>query len=97
LLYGSERRIGVEWAPTAGDAFPVRLSLATEDRPGLLKEISSIISDEKLNIKNLEARTGNQRAQIDLSLDILDLKQLERIIALLKKIHGVYDVVRLPR
>ncbi|HEY4683665.1 MAG TPA: bifunctional (p)ppGpp synthetase/guanosine-3',5'-bis(diphosphate) 3'-pyrophosphohydrolase [Candidatus Acidoferrales bacterium] len=97
LLYGSERSIGVEWTSTGGDAFPVRLSLATEDRPGLLKEISSIISDEKLNIKNLEARTGNQRAQIDLSLDIMDRKQLERIIASLKRIPGVYDVIRLPR
>ena len=46
------------------------------------------------NIQNLETRTGDNRAHIDLTLDIVDLEHLEKIISLLRKIEGVYEVER---
>lgn len=97
LLYETERRIDVAWAKAADDSYPVRLSIRTEDRPGLLKEITAAISDDKLNIKNIEARSDALRAVIDVTVDIQDVKQLERIVTTIKKINGVFAVERVQR
>ncbi|MBZ5597599.1 MAG: bifunctional (p)ppGpp synthetase/guanosine-3',5'-bis(diphosphate) 3'-pyrophosphohydrolase [Acidobacteriia bacterium] len=99
LMYEPERRIDVEWA---GDeklpsAYPVKLTVFCDDRFGMLKQITVVISDTKTNIRNIEARTANGQANIDIILDIADLKHLENIIGGVRKIPGVHDVQRLQK
>jgi GTP pyrophosphokinase len=95
LLYDSERKIDVEWV-TAGssEAYAVPLTILTEDRPGMLAEIAAVISDVHSNILNVEARTADERGTIDITVEIPDMKHLERVIASIKKLDGVYDVSR---
>ncbi|HZU44064.1 MAG TPA: TGS domain-containing protein, partial [Terriglobales bacterium] len=101
LMYESERRIAVEWARDKEDAakagYPVKLTLYTDDRAGMLKEITVVISDSGTNIRNIEARTANSQASIDVVLDVADLKHLETIINGLRKIPGVHDVQRVQK
>jgi GTP pyrophosphokinase len=94
-----ERRIDVEWArdESTPSAYPVKLTVACEDRFGMLKQITAVISDTKTNIRNIEARTGNGQASVDIVLDIADLKHLETIIGGVRKIPGVHDVQRLQK
>ncbi len=94
LLYDAERRIDVQWAGTKQSLYPVKLTLATADRPGLLAEVTSAISDVHSNIQNIEARTGDDRASIDVTLDIVDLQHLNQIVSSLRRIDGVYQVRR---
>lgn len=96
LLYDSERKIDVEWvtAGTSSEAYAVPLTILTEDRPGMLAEIAAVISDVKSNILNVEARTADERGTIDITVEIPDMKHLERVIASIKKLDGVYDVSR---
>jgi GTP diphosphokinase / guanosine-3',5'-bis(diphosphate) 3'-diphosphatase len=100
LMYDPERRIEVEWdkAGTSGVAtnYTVRLTMEVEDRKGLLAAVSAKIADINTNIKNMEARTGqpDQRARIDVTIEISDLKHLERVIKSLKSVNGVLDVER---
>ena len=68
LIYDSARRIEVEWVGTRKELYPVKLTLYTEDRQGLLAEVTSVISETQSNIQNIEARTANQRAVIDVTL-----------------------------
>ena len=97
LLYESERRIEVEWAPSAEEPYPVQLILRTTDRPGLLKELTAAIS-EKTNIRNIETRfEENGDATIDLTLDITDKKHLERLVLAMRKVNGVRDVERIHK
>jgi GTP pyrophosphokinase len=63
----------------------------------MLKQITTIISDDNTNIRNIEVRTANSQANIDVVIDIEDLKHLEHIIAGLRKISGVHDVQRVQR
>ena len=56
LMYDVERKIEVEWARTAEDAFPVRIVVHTDDRPGMLNQLTSLLSDENTNIRSLEAK-----------------------------------------
>ncbi|HYL13232.1 MAG TPA: bifunctional (p)ppGpp synthetase/guanosine-3',5'-bis(diphosphate) 3'-pyrophosphohydrolase [Terriglobales bacterium] len=101
LLYEPERRIDVQWTRDkdegAAAAYPVKLTLFCDDKWGMLKQITAVISDTKTNIRNIEARTANGQANIDVVLDILDLKHLETIISGVRKIPGVHDVQRLQK
>ena len=58
LLYTADRRIDVEWDRGADQGgYTVDLTLAVEDRKGLLAEISAKIADVNTNITNIEAKT----------------------------------------
>jgi len=99
LLYEPERRIDVEWAhdEETPSSYPVKITVFCDDRFGMLKQITSVISDTRTNIRNIEARTSNGQANIDVILDIADLKHMENIIYGVRKIPGVHDVQRLQR
>ncbi|MGH9452425.1 MAG: RelA/SpoT family protein, partial [Terriglobia bacterium] len=94
LFYDSDRRIAVQWAGPKYNLYSVRLTLHTADRRGMLAEVTSAISDVQSNIQNIEARTGEDKASIEVTLDILDISHLEKIVANLRKIDGVYQVRR---
>ncbi|OFV85313.1 MAG: GTP pyrophosphokinase [Acidobacteria bacterium RIFCSPHIGHO2_12_FULL_67_30] len=101
LLYDLERRIKVTWAEDEGqpEAYPVHLAIRTNDRPGLLTQISGVIANHKCNIRAAEARSAlaDGTALIELTFDVESMKQLDRILAALKKVAGVRDVTRLLR
>jgi len=94
LLYEAERRIPVEWAASTQATFPVRLRIITEDRPGMLAAITSVISDAGANIRTFESGGQDLRARIDVALDVTDRKQLEKILGGIKRIPGVFDIER---
>ena len=102
LLYDPERRIDVEWdKAAAGDGAPrytVKLTMEVEDRKGLLAAVSAKIADINTNIRNLEARPSeDRRSRIDMTVEIDDLKHLERVIKSVKSVDGVLNVERAGR
>jgi GTP pyrophosphokinase len=99
LMYEPERRIDVEWGrdEETPASYPVKLTVYCDDRFGMLKQITAVISDTKTNIRNIEARTSNGQANVDVVLDIADLKHLENIISGVRKIAGVREVQRLQK
>ena len=100
LVHDSERLIDVEWS-TEGDGgplFDVKLMLDVEDRQGLLAKIVSAVSDERTNIKNVEAQTfDSQDARISMVLAVADRKQMERVMNRIRRIKGVHEVERVLR
>jgi guanosine-3',5'-bis(diphosphate) 3'-pyrophosphohydrolase len=95
LLYDPERRIEVVWEGADESRFEVRLTVFSEDRPGILARITQAIADAKSNIKHVEARTfEDRRGEITLVLDIRDVDHLQKIVERLKGIDGVYHVER---
>jgi GTP pyrophosphokinase len=100
LMYDPERRIEVEWDKAASDQAPytVRLTMQVEDRKGMLAEISAKVSDINTNITNMEARTGDDhQARIDMTVEISDVKHLEKVIKSIKGVEGVLGVERAAR
>src|SRR5216117_3059529 len=96
LLYDPERRIDVEWDKTETVArYTVKLTMEVEDRKGLLAAVSARVADINTNIKNMEARTDeDRRARIDMTVEISDLKHLEKVIKSLRAVDGVLGVER---
>ena len=100
LMFDPERRIEVEWDNAGGDqaSYIVRLTMQVEDRKGMLAEISARVSDINTNITNMEARTGEDRqARIDMTVEIRDVKHLEKVIKSIKGVQGVLGVERTAR
>jgi GTP diphosphokinase / guanosine-3',5'-bis(diphosphate) 3'-diphosphatase len=98
LIYDSERKIEVEWERNLTDTFPVRIIVKTDDRPGLLHQLTSILANENTNVRSLEARTDfssdNDAASIEMTVDVRDKKQLEKLCSAMRRISGVRDVER---
>jgi len=98
LMYEVERKIAVEWVRATEDTFAVRLTAYADDRPGILSHLTSVVFQEGSNIKALEAQPDEQRgdgsAIINVLLDVRDKKQLERVVAAVRRISGIRDVER---
>jgi GTP pyrophosphokinase len=102
LLYDPERRIDVEWdkvsASDAGPNYTVRLTMEVKDQKGVLAAVSAKIAGINTNITNLEARTDDgDHARIDVTVEISDLKHLEKVIKSLRGVNGVLGVERAGR
>lgn len=99
LLYDAERRMDVEWDKGA-DASPyvVRLKIHVADRKGILADVSTRIAGINTNIRDVEATTDpDHRGSIRVTVEIADLKHLDRVIKALKSIDGVLAVERSSR
>jgi GTP diphosphokinase / guanosine-3',5'-bis(diphosphate) 3'-diphosphatase len=107
LLYESDRRIQVEWAPlpaqgAAGapspQTYPVKLTVLCDDRAGLLKEFTAIISDESTNIRSSSSNANAEGgAQVEFVVETLDLRHLNRLVDKLRRVQGVRDVQRIQK
>ena len=98
LMYEVERKIDVEWARSTSKDFPVKMTVHTEDRPGMLNQLTTALLAEQTNISSLEARQDDSRstegAIIDMTVEVRDKKQLERIVSAMRRISGVRDIER---
>ena len=100
LMFEPDRKIDVEWDSANGDQAPytVRLTMQVEDRKGMLAEISAKVSDINTNITTMEAKTGDDhQARIDMTVEIKDMKHLEKVIKSIKGVEGVLGVERTAR
>jgi (p)ppGpp synthase/HD superfamily hydrolase len=83
-----------------GDSEPyaVKLSVLTEDRQGQLAALTNAIANIKTNIRHVRTDDNNHSdgiRRIDLTVDISDVKHLERVSNALKGVEGVIEVERL--
>jgi GTP pyrophosphokinase len=99
LLYDPERRMDVEW-DKGKDASPytVRLKIAVEDRRGILAEVSSCIAGINTNIRDVEATVdADQLGSIRITVEIADLRHLEKVMKAIRGVDGVVAVERASR
>jgi GTP diphosphokinase / guanosine-3',5'-bis(diphosphate) 3'-diphosphatase len=99
LLYDPDRRMDVEW-DKGGDPAPytVKLTIDVEDRKGILADVSAKIAGINTNIRDVEATSnGDNRGRISMTVEISDLKHLQKVVKALKGIEGVLDVERATR
>ncbi|MCH8158128.1 MAG: bifunctional (p)ppGpp synthetase/guanosine-3',5'-bis(diphosphate) 3'-pyrophosphohydrolase [Nitrospinae bacterium] len=91
----SERLVDVEWGQGVETAYPVRISIVAEDKPGQLAEITQVMADCDINITQANLRQGsNRRAYFDFFIEICDLDHLNRTLQEVRKIPGVIHLER---
>ena len=96
---GSDRMTEVEWVDVPGEeVYTVRLSMSIEDRQGILAEITSAVSNLKTNIRESRSTTTEGgKGRVDLTVEIHDVRHLEKIIKVIKGIRGIEEVERVSR
>jgi GTP pyrophosphokinase len=102
LLYESDRRIQVEWGvdPNAQKptTYPVKLTVLCQDRAGMLKEFTAIISDDGTNIRSSSSSsTPEGNAVVDFVIETVDMRHLTKLTQNLRKVAGVLDVQRVQK
>lgn len=91
-----ERRIELEWAPEAGESYPVRVHVLCHDKMGLLASITAAISDARANIIDASVKTrADQRADCFFTVTVAGADHLEEVMTAVKKIKHVIEVRRL--
>jgi guanosine-3',5'-bis(diphosphate) 3'-pyrophosphohydrolase len=89
-----ERLVGVGWEPT-DSLYPVEIRVEAWDRVGLIRDITTIVAEEKVNIAGVNSRHHHDHTVSEFfSLETTGLVQLSR---LLKKIEGVKGVISISR
>ncbi|HEY6358530.1 MAG TPA: TGS domain-containing protein, partial [Vicinamibacterales bacterium] len=99
LLYAPERRIDVEW-DRSSDPSPdtVRLKIAVADRRGILADVSSRIAGINTNIRDFEATVdADHQGSIRMTVEITDVKHLDRVMKAIRGVDGVLAVERASR
>lgn len=88
-----ERIIRVSWGEPK-QTFPVTVQVKAYDRHGLMGDISSILANENINIRDLHVKINESLANITIILDISDIAQLSRVLTLIETLPNVIEVFR---
>ena len=91
----NERLIDVSWGTEEDEQrYIVPVEVVAYDREGLLREISTIIADQKVNITSVEVSTRQHIATLYLQLEIASNQQLTRILAKIEMVSSVVEARR---
>ena len=89
-----ERVVDVAWTSTKG-LFMVRIQVEALDRQHLLSDVTRVLADHGVNILFGSQATGSDRVAISqFSFEMADPQHLNRLLAAVRKIDGVFDVYR---
>jgi len=91
-----ERLVKVEWIKTEELFYPVKIKIIADDRPNLVSDIMLIFSSLKITVSAVNAGTDkNNIANIEVTLSINNLDQLQEVIKKIKKTNSVLTVKRI--
>jgi guanosine-3',5'-bis(diphosphate) 3'-pyrophosphohydrolase len=94
-----ERLIDAEWLIVEKEiknlTYQTEIRVIGEDRMGMIVDISRVLTEEKIPVKALNARTTkNNESIINITMEISGVQQLETIIRKIKSIAGINDIIR---
>ena len=91
-----ERLIEVSWGAAAGQLYPVEVEIVAHERSGLLRDITSLFANEKINVLAVNTQTDKDQhvARMAFTIEIPNVESLSRVLALLDQIPNVMDVRR---
>ncbi len=88
-----ERLVRVSWGE-AKRTYPVPVRIKAYDRNGLMKDVSTLISDEGINMTGVSVDVSKNRATFDLILEVRDIAELSRILDRLENLPNVLEAQR---
>src|SRR3569623_2597861 len=100
LQYERDRRINVVWSRVGDEAgrpqrYPVKITIYCDDRTGMLKELTAVISYDNTNIRGVDIHhDDNGEAVIEFVVEAEDLRHLNRMVLGLRRVQGVRTVQR---
>src|SRR5512135_2794993 len=89
-----ERLIQADWGAPRDEVFPVDIVVEASDRQGLLRDLSELLSREKINVIAVNTATRQHQARMAFTLEIESVAQLQRALRLARDIPGVFSAER---
>jgi len=90
-----DRFIEVKWHTASNVAYSADITVLANDRTQLLMDITNSISEFKVPLTAINARTNRDNIAImNLTIEITDIEQLDNIIKRIKKVPGVFETTR---
>jgi len=89
-----ERVIGTEWGEQADAVYPVDLAVEAADRQGLLRDISDILSREKINVTAVRTQSRSGVAHMGFTVELSGTAALQKALTLLREVPGVISAQR---
>ena len=90
----AKRRVTAEWGEAEGGAFPVDIEILAARRTGLLRDISEVLAREKNRIVGSRAVEEDSAVRLRYTIEIGNVSQLARVLALLREVRGVARATR---
>jgi len=100
LLYqqhkSGERVVEVSWGVDKEQTYPMTLQVHAFDRKGLLKDVSSVFADEKVNVLEMNTLTEprDQSVQMSISVEVANLEVMSKLLAKIDQLPNVLSVKR---
>jgi GTP pyrophosphokinase len=88
-----ERQVSVSWGQ-AKQTYPVAVRLRAYDRDGLMRDVSTLVSNEGINMSSIHVSTTESLAIFDLVMGVTDLTQLSRVLNRLEALPNVLEARR---
>ena len=88
-----ERLVAVSWGKTEVK-YPVRIQVRSMDRVGLLRDVTSLVSGENVNIASCVSEEYDDVSIITLTVHVSGIDQLSRLFFKLESVNGVTGVTR---
>ena len=89
-----ERLITADWGQQREEVFPVDVMIEAADRQGLLRDITEVFSRERINVTAANTITRNMSSRLGFTLEVRNLEQLARALALVRDVQGVVSATR---
>ncbi|PTU74781.1 GTP diphosphokinase [Pseudomonas mangrovi] len=91
-----ERMIQVNWGPVPVQTYPVDISIRAFDRSGLLRDVSQILLNEKINVLAVNTRSNKEdnTANMSLTIEIPGLDALSRLLGRIAQLPNIIEVRR---
>lgn len=95
-LEDKERLIEVEWEEDIQQVFPVMIQVLAYDRTGLMRDITDIMAEERINISaaNVATHSKDHTAVITATLEISSIVQLSRVLTRIERLPNVFEARR---
>lgn len=93
-----ERTIEAAWGAGEDSAaervYPVDVQVEASDRQGLLRDISELLSRQKINVTAVKTQSKSGMASMRFTLELAGGERLQKILTLLGEVMGVVNVKR---
>jgi GTP pyrophosphokinase len=89
-----ERGIEAQWGARAAGVFPVDIAVQAHDRQGLLRDVSEVLSRERINVTAVNTLSRRHVATMFFTAEVEDLDQLRRALAQIAEVSGVFSASR---
>ncbi len=91
-----KRLIEVSWGEVQ-DVYPVDIQLEAWDRVGLLRDITTVIAEAKVNIFNMSTTYHNEVTTVSATIEIENMAQLTQLLSKVQGVRGVISATRISQ